>query len=75
VLSEEGKEQIYMIQSRHPLIEVQDPASCISNDCHMIRGKSNLQIITGPNMGGKSTFIRQVAISVLLAHLGCFVPC
>ena len=47
-----------LLESRHPLIEVQDPASIISNDCRMVPNKSNLQIITGPNMGGKSTFIR-----------------
>lgn len=48
---------------------------CISNDCTMVRGSSNLQLITGPNMGGKSTYIRQIAINVLLAHIGCFVAC
>ena len=63
------------MESRHPLIEVQDPASCISNNCRMVPDVSNLQIITGPNMGGKSTYIRQVATCILLAHIGCFVPC
>jgi DNA mismatch repair ATPase MutS len=47
-----------LIESRHPLIEVADPASCISNSCIMEQGQSNLAVITGPNMGGKSTYIR-----------------
>lgn len=64
-----------LVESRHPLIEVQDPASCISNNCRMVPDESNMQIITGPNMGGKSTYIRQVATCILLAHIGCFVPC
>jgi DNA mismatch repair protein MSH2 len=49
--------------------------SIISNDCEMIKETSRLHIISGPNMGGKSTYIRQVATNVVLAHIGCFVPC
>lgn len=64
-----------LVESRHPLIEIQDPASCIANNCKMIKGESDLAIITGPNMGGKSTFIRQVATVLLLTHIGCYVPC
>ena len=63
-----------LVESRHPLIEVADPSTCISNGVNMLPDKSNLQIITGPNMGGKSTYIRQVAICILLAHIGCFLP-
>jgi DNA mismatch repair protein MSH2 len=66
---------LHLVESRHPLIEVADPSACISNGVNMIPGKSNLQILTGPNMGGKSTFIRQVATCILLAHIGCFLPC
>ena len=66
--------QIIIKKCRHPLIELMDPLTCIANSCEMIKGKSNLHIITGPNMGGKSTFIRQIGINVLMAHIGCFVP-
>jgi len=55
-MNEEKK--LELVESRHPLIEVQDPASCISNNCRMVPDESNMQIITGPNMGGKSTYIR-----------------
>ncbi|CAD8043757.1 unnamed protein product [Paramecium primaurelia] len=68
------KKEILLKESRHPLLEAID-STCIVNDLEMDRKSSRLHIITGPNMGGKSTYIRQIAICVLLAHIGCFVPC
>ena len=59
--------------SRHPILE--SNGICISNDCTLLRDSVTMKLITGPNCGGKSTYIRQVALSVYLAHIGCFVPC
>ncbi|STX29504.1 DNA mismatch repair protein MutS [Legionella beliardensis] len=60
-------------QGRHPVIEPLLKEQFIAN-CLALEPKQNMLLITGPNMGGKSTFMRQNALIVLLAHLGSFVP-
>jgi len=67
--------ELKLKESRHPLIEWNKPAECIPNDCNFNYETDSLHVITGLNMGGKSTFIRQIGICVYLAHVGCFVPC
>ncbi|HWI39302.1 MAG TPA: DNA mismatch repair protein MutS [Burkholderiales bacterium] len=57
---------------RHPVVEAQIE-NFIANDCRLSPTRS-LLLITGPNMGGKSTFMRQVALITLMAHIGSFVP-
>lgn len=63
---------IEIVQGRHPVVEKQ--IECfIANDC-LFSSERRLQLITGPNMGGKSTFMRQVALITLLAYVGSYVP-
>jgi DNA mismatch repair protein MutS len=61
---------------RHPVVEARvnsENAPFIANDCRLSPARQ-LLLITGPNMGGKSTYMRQVALIALMAHTGCFVP-
>ena len=62
-------------QGRHPVIEqsIRD-GIFVSNDTYLDRKDTGLLIITGPNMSGKSTYMRQTALIVLMAQAGCFVP-
>ncbi len=68
---------IEITQGRHPVVEARlaelGSGDFIANDC-MLGGKTRMQVITGPNMGGKSTYLRQVALIVLLASMGSYVP-
>jgi DNA mismatch repair protein MutS len=58
---------------RHPVLE-HTGATVIANDCRLANGGPQLALLTGPNMAGKSTYLRQVAVIVLLAQIGSFVP-
>ena len=71
-LSEE--QEICITDGRHPVIEQLTAERFIPNDSDIHRERNGIQVITGPNMGGKSTYLRQVALIVLLNQVGSFVP-
>ena len=66
---------IKIVDGRHPVVEkLLGENQFVPNDTILDKSQNNMMIITGPNMAGKSTYIRQVAIITLLAHIGSFVP-
>lgn len=72
IFSEERR--IMLKEGRHPVVEkVMNADRYVPNDCDMDREREVL-LITGPNMSGKSTYMRQIALTAILAQIGCFVP-
>ncbi|MGD6816079.1 DNA mismatch repair protein MutS [Metabacillus sp. 113a] len=66
--------ELDITEGRHPVVEkVLQAQEYVPNDCRMGSGRSML-LITGPNMSGKSTYMRQVALTAILGQIGCFVP-
>ncbi|KAI8593896.1 muts domain V-domain-containing protein [Geranomyces variabilis] len=72
---ESGVGSLEIDEMRHPCITTGPRSDFIPNDLHFGgRNKSNMILLTGPNMGGKSTLLRQTCIAVIMAQLGCHVP-
>ena len=70
---ESGK-PLEIIEGRHPVVEAISKERFVANDTILDNDENRSAIITGPNMAGKSTYMRQVALITLMAHIGCFVP-
>ena len=65
--------ELYIKDSRHPVVEKVIKGEFVSNDIIMDKN-TNILLLTGPNMAGKSTYMRQMAITAVMAQIGCFVP-
>lgn len=75
----DDSQKLEIIQGRHPVVEqmlagADHKGGFVPNDTHLQSDGAQIGLITGPNMAGKSTYIRQVALITLLAQIGCWVP-
>ncbi|MCD4815919.1 MAG: DNA mismatch repair protein MutS, partial [Methanosarcinales archaeon] len=66
--------EILVRDGRHPVVENSVQGGFVPNDTHMDCNRDQFLLITGPNMAGKSTYMRQTALIVIMAQVGCFVP-
>lgn len=80
-LLSQGSGVLKVVQARHPCVELMDDMHFIPNDYELVRDDTHTNpsatgfiLVTGPNMGGKSTYIRAIGSIVVLAQAGCFVP-
>ena len=71
-ISDDGRIEIK--EGRHPVVETVIDTPFVSNDTHLDMGNNRCAVITGPNMAGKSTYMRQVALIAIMAQIGSFVP-
>lgn len=70
----DADKRLMITEGRHPVVEKVSKQHFIPNDCLLDNGENLAMIITGPNMAGKSTYMRQVALITIMAHIGSFVP-
>jgi len=73
--SEDDGVGIELQGARHPCVELQENVEFIPNDFNLVYGSSTFWLVTGPNMGGKSTYIRSLGAIIAMAQIGSYVPC
>jgi DNA mismatch repair protein MutS len=66
--------ELEIVDGRHPVMETILRTSFVPNDLHLRRDEHRFILLTGPNMGGKSTYLRQTALLIIMAQIGSFVP-